>query len=248
MGRLLKIPKILNKILDSLVAIFIMLIIMYSSFSLYTSYKLFREGVTSSDLLAIKPDPENTDLKLSFEQLREINKDVCAWVTIDNTKIDHPIVQGKDNFEYLNKDVYGKFSYGGSIFLDERNSIDFKDPYSLVYGHHMEHHAMFGDLDKFKDEKFFDENKSGDLITEEKKYKFEIFAVVRADGYDEHIFNPTATRNYEEAKDLIEYIKTKKIHYRQVDLKENHRIVALSTCQTSNTNSRLILFGLIKLD
>lgn len=43
---------------------------------------------------------------------------MVAWLTIDDTKIDYPVMQGKDNTEYLNKDPYGDYALAGSIFLD----------------------------------------------------------------------------------------------------------------------------------
>ena len=46
----------------------------------------------------------------------KLNKDVVGWITIFDTHISYPVVQGKDNQEYLNKDVFGKFSFSGSIF------------------------------------------------------------------------------------------------------------------------------------
>ena len=67
----------------------------------------------------------------------KLNKDVVGWITIFDTHISYPVVQGKDNQEYLNKDVFGKFSFSGSIFLDYRNACDFTDSYSIIYGHHM---------------------------------------------------------------------------------------------------------------
>ena len=69
--------------------------------------------------------------------------------------------RGKENYEYLNKDPYGEFSLSGSIFLDARNDPDFKDDYSLIYGHHMEKGAMFGALDDFQDRAYFDQRRSG---------------------------------------------------------------------------------------
>ena len=54
-----------------------------------------------------------------------INKDVAGWITIDDTHIDYPVVQGKDDMEYINKDVYGEFSLSGSIFLSCMNKKDF---------------------------------------------------------------------------------------------------------------------------
>ncbi|MDO5047849.1 MAG: class B sortase [Anaerococcus sp.] len=240
--------KALNKILDTLVGIFVILLILYSSYSLYTSFRLFSSGVASSDLLALKPDPEVKELKESFSDLRKINEDVIGWISVDNTNIDHPILKGEDNMEYVNKDVYGNFAYEGSIFLDARSSSDFKDPYSLIYGHHMEHGAMFGDLDKFKDKNFFDQNQKAYLISEDKKYDLKLFALSQSDGYDQYIFNPTSITNYQDQKKFIDYIKEKSINFRDIDLGENQRIIALSTCQSDNISARLILFGVIDVE
>ncbi len=93
------------------------------------------------ELLQFKPaaDGENG---ASFEELLAINSDVKAWLTLDNTAIDYPVVQGENNFSYINTDVYGDFALAGSIFLDSDCDGSFHDPYSLLYGHHMENSKM----------------------------------------------------------------------------------------------------------
>ena len=94
----------------------------------------------------------------------KLNKDVVGWIKIFDTHISYPVVQGKDNQEYLNKDVFGEFSFSGSIFLDYRNACDFTDSYSIIYGHHMEYGAMFGDVVEFKNDDYFQEHKTGALF------------------------------------------------------------------------------------
>lgn len=84
----------------------------------------------------------------------------------------------KKAYVYVNTDVYGDFSLAGSIFLDYRCAKDFSDPYSIVYGHHMSDSKMFGDIDKYKKKKFFDENRTGVLITPNKTFNLKIFAVL----------------------------------------------------------------------
>lgn len=76
-------------------------------------------------------------------------------MTIDDTNIDYPVMQGEDNNEYLNKDPFGNYALSGSIFLDRRNNPEFKDYYSLIYGHHMEHGMMFGAIDEYLNEDYF---------------------------------------------------------------------------------------------
>ena len=52
----------------------------------------------------------------------------------------------------------------GSIFLDSGCDNGFREPYALLYGHHMADHKMFGDLDLYEDRVFFDQNTTGELI------------------------------------------------------------------------------------
>lgn len=117
-------------------------------------------GANDSSILKFKPAAGNT------EALRELSDDAVAWLTVDNTRIDYPVMQGKTNEEYLNKDPYGEFSLSGSIFLDSRNDKSFGDEYSLIYGHHMEYEAMFGALDGYAGKAFFDAHKTGTLTVE----------------------------------------------------------------------------------
>ena len=49
-------------------------------------------------------------------------------------KIDYPVVQGTDNFEYLEKDVLGNPSVAGSIFLDAKSDRNFHDFLYCDYG------------------------------------------------------------------------------------------------------------------
>ena len=134
----------------------------YSAYALWDNSQVYAAADNvQAELLQFKPKA-GADNGASFEELLGINPDVCAWVTLDNTAIDYPVVQGEDNFTYVNTDVYGDFSLAGSIFLDVNCDKNFTDPYSLLYGHHMEESKMFGDLDLYKDAEFFAQNTTGE--------------------------------------------------------------------------------------
>lgn len=66
-----------------------------------------------------------------------------------------------------------------SIFLSCLNSLDFSDPYSLLYGHHMENGGMFGDLTKFLKKDYFDDHKTGTLYSLDSQWDIEVFAVLK---------------------------------------------------------------------
>ena len=154
----------------------IMLILMFTVLSITDLSEFNARGMESV---------KNRDLK----QLMKINPDTAAWLILDGTHIDYPVVQGKDNFEYLDLDFYRNFYAGGSLFLDHENSKDFSDRYNVIHGHHMSEGAMFGDLDKFLDRDFLDENHSGTLMTPSGNYSLEIAASGTADAYDTAIYN-----------------------------------------------------------
>lgn len=143
-----KVLKFFDDLTSAIVAVLLMLLAVYAGYALWDNQQVYAaaEEVRAS-LLELKPSLEGP----SFAELRAINPDVCAWVTLDDTGVDYPVVQGRDNLTYVNTDVYGKFSLAGTIFLDSRCASDFSDAYGLLYGHHMVSGQMFGDLENYQD-------------------------------------------------------------------------------------------------
>ena len=162
-------------------------------------------------------------------------KDNIAWITMDDTKLDYPIMQGTDNNTYLNKNVWGNYALSGSIFLDCRNSFDFSDDFNLVYGHNMEHGLMFGCLDEWLDKDYFDNHRTGTLTTGNSIYRLEVYAIVNTDTSEEEIFIPDAY-TFDESLTALErnavYI---------ADMDRPDHVVAMSTCKDSITNARTVL-------
>ena len=94
------------------------------------------------------PDEDDTVWpEVDFAALREINPDIVAWIYIEGTKVNYPIVQGEDNSYYLKHLFSGEWNGSGCIFLDFRNDASFADRHSIIYGHHMKNGTMFTDLD-----------------------------------------------------------------------------------------------------
>lgn len=168
----------------------------------------------------------------SFSQLMKINPDTVAWLTMDGTHIDHPVVRSVDNFDYLDRSFEGKFYAGGTLFMDKGNR-DPEDPYCMIHGHHMAGGAMFGDLSKYLDEGFFDENRTGTLLTPEYDYDILVFASGIFNAYDMYIYKPGETVP-------LGYIKEKAVNVR--DITEPNHVLALSTCLGEMTDDRTVVF------
>ena len=141
-----KLLKKANVLFERLIIFFLVIVFLISAWCVYDCWYVF-EHTSDKNLLRYKPS-----MKVAAVQGEDvITDDMVAWLTVDGTDIDYPVMQGTDNTIYLNTDPFGKYSLGGSIFLDSRNSSDFSDEYSLIYGHHMEFGRMFGSLDDFLD-------------------------------------------------------------------------------------------------
>lgn len=89
------------------------------------------------------------DRKIDFNQLKSINEDIIGWIYIPNTNIDYALLKGKTNDTYIHTNYEKKYSFGGSIFLDEDNNASLTDSNTIIYGHNMKNGAMFANIKKF---------------------------------------------------------------------------------------------------
>jgi sortase B len=235
-----KTTDVANRVLDILIALIIIIALLFSGYSIYDTWNVYNKG-SNSDLLKYKPG--SGEDALSFSELQAINPEVCAWLTVDDTKIDYPIVQGTNNLDYLNKDVFGEFSLTGSLFLDYRCDNGFTDPYSLIYGHHIEGDIMFGQLTEFMEEDFFNSHQTGEIFSDDFYCQVDWFACVYTDAFDAVIFNPTAHQSKSDMDSLLAYVKENSKQYREIGVKNSDQLIALSTCETASTAARVILVG-----
>ena len=113
---------------------------------------------------------------IDFAGLKEINEDCVAWIHIEDTAINYPVVQGSDNSFYLKHLIDGKWNSAGCIFLDSRVGSDLSDRHSIIYGHHMKDGTMFSGLTKYKKQEYYEAHSEGLLITPERTYTIEFFA------------------------------------------------------------------------
>jgi len=237
-----------NKLINFIVSMLIIVMLLYGGYSIWDTQMMYSGAFISKDLLEFKPSSsgEMSDGRenLSLADLQKINEDVRGWITIDDTHIDYPVVQGEDDMEYVNLNVYGEFELSGSIFLAVKNSPDFSDAYNLFYGHHMANGGMFGDVVAFVKKDYFDSHRTGTLYTMETSYPLELFACMQTDAYDSMIFYPEH-RQGDAYPEFLTYIRNASTHYREIGLSDTDRIVALSTCADGATNGRVILFGRI---
>ncbi len=228
-----RIIQIADRIVNFVIAAGCILLLVYGGYALWDSAQI-TEQASSSMYTAYKP--VNSP---SFEDMRKTNPEIFGWLTIDDTHIDYPLVQGTDNSKYVNTDAAGNFSLSGSLFLDYRNENNFSDLNSIIYGHHMEKSAMFGELENFGEVSFFDAHRSGRLYYNGQWHELEIFAFLHVDAYDPVIYNTDLTQD--SGADYLAYVQQHAQLFRDLPFQTGDRYLVLSTCTSTSTNGRHVL-------
>lgn len=236
-----KLARLGDRLVSLLAGGLILLMLLYGGYSLWDTAMVYSGAFLSEELLAFKPASDDPNSNPTLTELQEINPDVRAWLTIYDTFIDYPVVQGETDWDYINTDIYGEFSLSGSIFLDSRNSPDFSDAYNIVYGHHMDNGGMFGDVVEFVNTSYFQAHPTGRIYLPDATYDITLFACVQTDAYDSMIYNPTPSDK--DVGRLLAYIQDNAVQSRDIGVKESDQIIGLSTCAEAQTNGRVVIFG-----
>ena len=178
----------------------------------------------------------------SVVDLQALYPDAVGWLGIPGTAIDYPFAQSGDNDHYLHHDLDGKQSAAGSLFIDYRNPGDFSGFNTIIFGHNMKNGAMFGTLQKFNDEAFFNANKTGVIFLAGATFEVEIFAYAVVRPNDPVIYS-AAYANEAEKQVFLDYVSAAARHYRNIGETASDHFVTLSTCSYEFNNGRMVLIG-----
>ena len=196
--------------------------------------------------------PENP---IKFDELAERNGDICAWIHFESLPvIDYPIVRpegdNKDTNYYLRRDLDGKYSTGGTVYIQKVNSPDFSDRCTVVYGHNMHDMTMFGHLKDFRNKEFFDNNPYFYIFRRKHILKYEIKS---AFVYDDRLI-PGAFNfdNATESQNFIDEVCNPKSLTKNVredlEVTLDSKMVVLSTCTDYNAKERYLVVGVLIKD
>ena len=176
------------------------------------------------------------------------NKDVFGWLTVKGLSISLPVMQSGngDGGYYLHRDMNGKETNTGTLFVDPEASLYPTDQNIVIYGHNMKSGAMFGNLDLYRYEKYLEENPkvSFNTIYEKRQYKAIATVQTRILNQNEEGFRYYQFYNYktkEKFKECRKFIKENLIAGSTSELKYGDEMLMLSTCEYSQENGRLIL-------
>lgn len=247
----------MKKILSNLLIIICFCSFCYFAYNIYNyitdekEQKKINDGIIDEAVKKVEQtdedkknnDTDNNPLIIDFQTLKEKNSDIIAWLYSEGTPINYPIVQTTNNDYYLRRLIDGTYNQAGTIFMDYKNSNDFSDPNTIIYGHNMKNDSMFGSLTKYEEQNYYDEHKEMFLYTENKKFKIEIFAgFITSSESDIYVYPKTMDTN----KKLINDALKKSKFASDVNVLREDKIITLSTCSYNFENARFILLGVLK--
>ena len=233
--------RIVSELVTLSVITFFLLMFLYASWSVYDAQRIF-SGADTTVYETYKPE-SGVDDSPTFAELVTINPDVLGWITVYGTGIDYPLVQGETNDSYINTSVEKKFSLSGSIFLDAANEPNFSDFNTIIHGHHMEKHEMFGDLDLFREKAFFDSHEYGNIYYGGKNHGLQFFAIIDGDAYNSKLYNPKVEDS--RRQEYLDYLEEQAHFTRDIGVTPEDHIVLLNTCASGASNARYLLMGKI---
>jgi len=182
-------------------------------------------------------DPKITAL---FEDLLNKNSDTVAWLKVNNTDIDFPVVQSKDNEYYLNHNFKKKYNEIGWTFADYRNNFPELDDNTIMYGHTYRNSSLaFSSLKTVLNKSWYnnEENHIIEFTTEKKAMKFKIFSIYTVKNTNDYL---KINMNEEEFNKYIEKAKKRSIKNFKTEIIYGDKIITLSTCYNTS-NYRLVV-------
>ncbi len=181
-----------------------------------------------------------------YRVLYQENGDLVGWLSIEGTDIDYPAMQREDDEYYLHHDFYGEESRYGCLYVRGQADVDTPGTNFIIYGHNMKDGSMFGDLDLYRKESFWQEHPriSFDTLYEERTY--EIIAVFRSRVYqpEEDVFKYYQfyqADNQEEFSWFYENIKGLSLYDTGVTAAFGDTFLTLSTCAYHVEDGRFVV-------
>lgn len=194
------------------------------------------------DVIDIDANIDNnidSEIIIDFKELKKKNKDVKAWLKVNGTNIDLPIVQAKNNDYYVRTSLDRTYNFGGWPFFDFRNKLNEKDKNIIIYGHNMKNGTMFHDLRYSFDKKWYgkEENQIITLITPTETNKYKIFSMYKVPSEEYYITTSFTDSEYQK---FLQNIKSRSsIKFKQ-EIKDVKQILTLSTCDY-NLKNRIVI-------
>ena len=224
-----------RKIIISGIQIIFIIAIIYSGIKIFNWIK---ENNQNQEVLkeiseSISIDEKNKQYKIDFETLKMTNNDIIAWIKVNGTNIEYPVVKSSNNEYYLTHSLDKSINTAGWVFADYRNKLDNNDKNIIIYGHNRRDGSIFGTLKNILTEEWYKnkENQKIIFMTENGEFEYQVFSVYNIELEDYYIQTDFDENSY---SNFINTIKNRSIYNFETEVTSQNSILTLSTCDNNN--------------
>ena len=199
-----------------------------------------------NDVTVHRTSEDMPEILDEYKTLFEKNKKLIGWLKIDDTIIDYPVMQTSDNKYYLEHNFNQEYDKNGSLFLDCSCSVYPRSTNLIIYGHHMKSGQMFGQLQKYAKESYYEKHKEIQFDTIYEKGTYEIMYVFRSQVYNEDdlvfkYYQFINANSGTEFQSYMEEMKKLSLYDTGVTAGYGDSLLTLSTCDNSQKDGRFVV-------
>ena len=240
----------MNKKFYIFVIILLVASLVTSSIYLYIQYQedkgqeeIFED--LSNEIIENNTSEKEEDNTIDISKLYEQNHDFMGWLKIKDTNIDYPVMQTEKERQdyYLHRNFYKEYSQLGTPYIAEACNIQTSDNV-IIYGHHITNNKMFGELEKYKKQNFYENHKIINFNTIYENADYEIIAVFKTVAYTGFkYYNFINANSRDEFDTFIDKCKELSFYNTGKTAKYGDKLLTLSTCEYSRKNGRLVVIA-----
>lgn len=181
-----------------------------------------------------------------YKSLYHQNQNLIGWLKIADTIIDYPVMQTGDNEYYQNHNINLEEDRNGTLFMDTACDIKLPSTNFIIYGHNMRSGKMFGSLDQYASEKFYEKHKIIEFDTIYEEGTYEVMYVFRSRVYrkDEVVFKYYQFIDANSEEEFNSYMKEMadiSLYDTGVTASFGDQLLTLSTCDYEEEDGRFVV-------
>lgn len=201
---------------------------------------------SSGPLYTLDEEPEQKEVLEEYKELLQRNRKLIGWIKIEGTNIDYPVMQTTDNEYYLTHNLNQEYDQNGTIFMDKDCDVLKPSTNYILYGHHMLNGKMFGQLDQYLNESFYEDHPYISFDTIYEKGTYQVMYVFKAKVHKETeiVFKYYQFIDANGATEFDSYMKEMAdmaVYDTGVTAQYGDQLLTLSTCNEKEEDGRYVV-------
>lgn len=196
------------------------------------------------------PTPAPTELpRMDFTDLLAQNPDVVGWITIEDTPVNYPLLQGTDNEFYLRHGLDGAYDVLGVPYVDYECDVE-HGRHLILYGHNMGvgETERFSSLQNYKDPDYYVQHPVIQLDTLYDSTLYKVVAVyaltARTDDPDYFAFNAYADFADDESEQrYLDEVAARAFYTTGDYVRADERLLTLCFCTYEMEDARMLVMA-----